>query len=275
MTQAINNLFEAATQSSTTGTKTLTGTVRLTEQASLLVNKILDAVNTDPEEYSRMVIESQRDIPALDKLVAIFVDTSVEPIEWLKEIVTADLESMLKSQQSKKSRTRGKEMTLENYKSMLNAAISEELIRGALGKAKAAGGNRSESVAYTEERLVELANDQEALRKEIRNVQSKKSIMKSKAGYTEEDERWQALLIAEKQLKSIRVAGGTTTTFVSVDEVKNYVIELLGEVDVNKLTKADAVEFLKLILFKAMDDEEEEEVADDAENEDDAEGSEQ
>jgi hypothetical protein len=89
---------------------------------------------------------------------------------------------MLKSQQSKRSRAKSKAMTLDNYTTLLTAAIAEDIIREIYNKPKSAGGfhRAAGTVDYTIDQLQALHDDQEALRKEIRNVQSKKSIMKSK-----------------------------------------------------------------------------------------------
>ena len=99
------------------------------------------------------------------------------------------------------------------------------------------------------EQLEELKEDQDRLKKEIRNVQSKKSIMKSKADFSEEDPRWQALLVAEEQLKSIRISTGRTQV-VKVDETKDALTETLADVDIEHLKAADSKELLAKI--KAM-----------------------
>ena len=84
-----------------------------------------------------------------------------------------------------------------------------------------------------------LKEDQERLKKEIRNVQSKKSIMKSKADFSEEDERWQALLVAEEQLKAIRVSTGRTQV-VKVDETKDALAEKFADVDLEHMNAKDS-----------------------------------
>ena len=155
---------------------------------------------------------------------------------------------MLKSQQSKRSRAKSKAMTMDNYKSMMAGAIAENLIRQATGKVKSAGGARrmSGSVDFTAEQLEELRADQEKLKKELRNVQSKKSIMKSKADFSEDDDRWQALLVAEEQLKSIRVSTGHTQV-VKVDETKEKLAEVLADVDPSSLKAGDSKALLAQI----------------------------
>ena len=158
---------------------------------------------------------------------------------------------MLKSQQSKRSRSKNKVMTLDNYRNLMSGAVSELLIRQAMGKAKSSMGYRraSGSVEYTAEELEIFKNDQEALKREIRNVQSKKSIMKSKADFTEEDERWGQLLAAEETLKGMRVGGGIKT--VVVDKTGEQLKAELGDKDIDSLKAADAKALLKKLLEAA------------------------
>lgn len=104
----------------------------------------------------------------------------------------------------------------------------------------------SGSVDFTAEQLEELRENQERLKKELRNVQSKKSIMKSKADFSEDDERWQALLVAEEQLKSIRVSTGRTQV-VKVDETKEKLAEVLADVDPSSLKAGDSKALLAQI----------------------------
>lgn len=70
--------------------------------------------------------------------------------------------------------------------------------------------------------------------------------MKSKADFSEEDERWQALLVAEEQLKSIRVSTGRTQV-VKVDETKEKLAEVLADVDTNSLKAGDSKALLAQI----------------------------
>lgn len=121
------------------------------------------------------------------------------------------------------------------------ASISTRLIES---------GAASGSVEYTAEELEVFKNDQEALKREIRNVQSKKSIMKSKADFSEEDERWIQLLGAEDMLKGMRVGGGTVKTVV-VDKTGEQLKAELGDKDIDSLKAADAKALLKKLLEAA------------------------
>lgn len=231
MSNEMNELFAGSTQTATsTNGGTLAGTQQLTSTASVIADSVMVQANSDIETYASMIKESQSDASVLDKLVAATYDIDTVSVDFLKSLDEDTLDGMLKSQQSKRSRCKSKEMTLDNYKSMLTAAIAERLIRMAIGKDKSAYvGRAAGDVSYTDERLAALASDQDALRKEIRNVQSKKSIMKSKAGFDETSDRWQALLVAENQLKSIR--SDAPVALRVVDPLRVQLTELLAEVD--------------------------------------------
>ena len=142
------------------------------------------------------------------------------------------------------------------------------MIRKATGQTKASRSiSRGGSVEFTEDALAILAADQEALRRELRNVQSKRSIMKSKEGFSESDARWLALLKAEEQLKSIRVAPTKATVYI--DETKNLLASLLAGVDADSLAKmkaADAKALLTQVLEMAGDHAETAETTEDENN---------
>lgn len=243
---SINEMFNATENNeATANARSLAGTAQLTAVANELVAQCIKTLNDNLDEYREDFEASKHDHNAMDKLLAKLIDFYDVDVEFIKELDETVVDGMLKSQQSKRSRAKSKAMTMDNYKSMMAGAIAENLIRKATGKAKSAGGARrmSGSVDFTAEQLEALQADQEQLKKEIRNVQSKKSIMKSKADFTEEDERWQALLVAEEQLKSIRVTTGGTKV-VKVDETKDKLAEMLSDIDPNDLKAADSKEML-------------------------------
>lgn len=245
-TMSINEMFNTTENNEvTTNARSLAGTAQLTAVANELVASTIKALNDNLDDYRDAFEESKNDHGAMDKLLKQFIDFSSIDVEFIKELDETVVDGMLKSQQSKRSRAKSKAMTLDNYKSMMAGAIAENLIRTATGKVKSAGGARrmSGSVDFSEEQLAALKEDQEQLKKEIRNIQSKKSIMKSKAEFTEDDERWQALIKAEEQLKSIRVSAGGTTV-VKVDETKDKLAEMIGEVDVTNMKAADVKDML-------------------------------
>lgn len=245
----LNEMFATdATQEATTGSRGLAGTAQLTALSSEITQAIISIVNDNYDEYKDLMLASKTDNNSMDKLINKAYDLTTVDINFLQELSEEVTTGMLKSQQSKRSRSKSKVMTIDNYRTMMTAAIAENLIRLATGKDKASSGSRrlSGSVEYTEEQLLEYETNQELLKKELRNVQSKKSIMKSKADFDETDDRWKALLIAEMQLKERRVTGGAVHV-VQVDSTKDALSTMLETVDVEHLKAADSKELLEQI----------------------------
>lgn len=247
MTNEMNNLFAAENNTTTIGNRGLSGTAQLTSVASNIAADIIRVMNENIEEFTDAIKASQSDNNAMDQLIERVRPLEETDAEFLKDIDEATIDGMLKSQQSKRSRCKSKTMTMDNYRALMTGAIAENLIRLATGKGKNAGGPRRSagSVEYTIEQLQMLGEDQEKLRKEIRNVQSKKSIMKSKADFDENDERYQQLLKVEQQLKDMRI--GTTTEVIEVDTTKNNLTELLAGKDLEHMKAADTKELLAQI----------------------------
>ena len=242
---SINELFGTNTET-TTNARTLSGTAALTQVASAGAAHAIRRMEADIENYRDRIALSATDSAELDKLIdelKPLVDIeSDDPLRFLDEDT---VESMLKSQQSKRSRAKGKAMTLDNYKTLMTAA--EDILRELYNKPKQAGGTkRRGSVEFTTEQLDALSADQVQLRKEIRNIQSKKSIMKSKADFDESSEAWQQLLTVESMLKGLRV-GGRGSTVVEVDTTKDALADVLDGVDIEHLKAADAKELLARI----------------------------
>lgn len=248
MSTNLNSLFATESREETTNARSLSGTAQLTSTASHIADEIIKVMNADADGYAEMIKQSKVDNNAMDKLIAQVYGT-IDPalIVFIGELDEATIDGMLKSQQSKRSRSKSKVMTLDNYKTLMTASVAECMIREASGKSKHSGGARrmAGSADYTAEQLEQLSVDQEKLRKEIRNVQSKKSIMKSKADFTESDERYQSLLKAEQQLKDLRV--GSTPEIVEVDTTKVSLSELLGSTDLENLHAKDSKELLAKI----------------------------
>lgn len=242
----LNNLFVNETMETTANARQLNGTAQLTSIASKLATEAIHQMEADIENYRDRLQTSTKDMNELDKLIDELVKIEAVDVEFLKEISEETIDGMLKSQQSKRSRTKSKTMTLDNYHTLMTAAIAETLIRFACDKPKSHGGaKRAGIVDYTPAELEAFEADQESLKKEIRNIQSKKSIMKSKEGFDETDERWLALLKAEQMLKDLRIGGSTTV--VEVDTTKNALAELLSDVVIDDLKAADAKELLERI----------------------------
>lgn len=183
----------------------------------------------------------------------------------------ATIDKMIKSQQSKRSRAKSKAMTQDNYNTLMTGAIAENLLRISSGKEKQGVGFSSgtKAVSYDDATLESYKTDKEKLNKEIRNIQSKKSIMKSKANFDEKSEAYQNLLEAEALLKGLR--GDSSAPIVKVVvpayteqlvEVKKLVDEEIATQDLSKIKLQDAKEMLTLIVTMmagiSVDEQEEE-----------------
>ena len=241
---SMNNLFAESNNTATTNGRALAGTAELTAMASDITTTVIAQLNENIDDHMEQFKASQKDHAAMDALIEKMVDFSTVDYSFINALDERTVDGMLKSQQSKRSRAKSKAMTLDNYKSMMTAAVAEKLIRLATGKVKNAVGVRkgSGTVSFSDEELEALREDQAQLKKELRNIQSKKSIMKSKAGFSEEDERWQALLIAEQQLKSIRVSTRGAKV-VEVDTTKEKLEEAFDGInleDINSMKAADS-----------------------------------
>ena len=245
---SINELFENENNAESTNTRTLSGTAALTAVSNEAATMAIRKMEADIDNYRGRIAVSSKDNAELDKLLdelAPLVD--IEDDSPLRHLDDELVESMLKSQQSKRSRCKSKAMTLDNYRNLLSAAIAENILRDLYNKPKQAGGvKRHGTVDFTPAQLEALAEDQAALRREIRNIQSKKSIMKSKEGFDESSESWQQLLKAEMMLKDLRV-GGRGSHIIEVDTTKEKLSELLGEIDLEHLKAHDSKELLARI----------------------------
>jgi hypothetical protein len=261
MSDEFTSLF--ATESNgtvSTSAGMLAGTQQLTSIASSITNTIVSSAAADQEKYGKAVVASKSDMTSLDNLINELYDLKAVNVDFLKSIDEDTINGMLKSQQSKRSRCKSKEMTMDNYRSMMTAAVAENLIRLAFNKSKGSfGGRASDGVGYDEEAINKLAGDQEALRKEIRNIQSKKSIMKSKAGFSEEDERWQQLLVAEEQLKALRSVAPVVTKVVE-DPLRDEMKEMLAELDQDSMTAKQLKELVASLKDHVFSDATTEEV---------------
>jgi hypothetical protein len=240
------NLFNEKVISNSTAANQLDKTAELTNAASNIATEILKMLEASDDETLRgKVVASMTAHEAMDALITGLYNLELIDNTFLLEIDDDTVDRMLKSQQSKRSRTKGKVMTAENYKTMMTAAIAELLLRHTFNKDKyAVSGVTASNVTYTEEQLSALAQDQQALRAAIRNVQSKKSIAKSKADFNPEGHRWQQLLVAEEQLKSIRVGVVPTKAVVTTTKMTEL---LAGIEDINGLKSADAKSLLENI----------------------------
>lgn len=225
--------------------RNLPGTAELTTYANNVARAMLQTMEADLDTYREKIQQSANDTKVMDAIISELKPAYDDIQDLFDNLDEKTIDGMLKSQQSKRSRAKSKSMTMDNYLNMLTAAVAENIIRTVTGKEKSAhgSGRAAGTVDYTGAELEMFAADQEALRREIRNVQSKKSIMKSKADFDESDERWLALLKAEQQLKDLRVSNHV----VEIDRTRDMLMELIGEVDVHKLHKDEALDLLDAI----------------------------
>lgn len=210
----LDDLFEAEEDAVIySGANQLNKTAHLTNIAQRIATEILNTVMTNKEEYANKVKASQQSHDAMDDLIGELYTISKDDYKFLQSESSETLEKMIRSQQSKRSRAKSKVMTRENYLTMLTGAVAELLLRDAAGKPKSSGGGAvMGEIGFSAEDLEKLAQFPEDLKKAIRNIQSKKSIMKSKAGFDPQDVRWQQLLRAEQQLKEVRDQGNAAAT---------------------------------------------------------------
>lgn len=248
MSENLNGLFSTTVKdAANSSARSLAGTAQLTNIAMSTANEIIKTLEADFESYVDAIAASKTNHNAMDALIMKAYDLQTIDTTFLKEIDSDVLEGMLKSQQSKRSRAKGKVMTMDNYRNMMVGALGELLIRQATGQTKSlnVGFRNTTTAEFTPEQLLEMEADQERVRRELRNVQSKKSIAKSKEGFSEDDEKWHLLLRIEAQLKGIR---DTTARTVVIDETKNKLSGLLNGVDTKNLKPADARSLIERAL---------------------------
>lgn len=244
----MTNLFtNGATTNS--NSRTLNGTSELNSLAATYVNEFMNALNDIDDDRMEAVEASKTDNSEMDKLVQELTNVADVDTTSLVDAVGTDDEhipnKLLASVQSKRSRLKGKDMTIDNYKSLVQAAISEYILREAFDmKKNAARGGAGSVVSYSEEELQALAADQEALKKAIRNIQSRKCIMKGKVGFDENSEQWLALLEVEEQLKAQRIS---TRVVRQADTTKKDVQAALEGVDFGSLKKDELKSLLENI----------------------------
>lgn len=247
MTNLNNKFTNATTDSKKHGA--LNGTATLTAQASVVVTDIFDKLDANFEAYADLFEDSKLKHSSMDELINKLTNNLDDyDISFVDAFDDADITQMLKSQASKRSRLKGKEMTMDNYANMLNAAVSEDMLRKAIGKAKAAG-RHGVSHGYSDEYVEALLEDQNEIRRELRNIQSKQCSLRKKHpdDYAELDEYKKLEEVAET-LKASRVASNAPR----VSKLNN--IKEALNVDAENLDLAEALELLNTIKTMAGGD---------------------
>lgn len=247
----MENMFAATTDGGNVQTRGLYHTAELTQRSTDIAKQILKVVLNE-ETYREAIVKSQKSADDMDELIATVFDFSTGDFSFLADAELDELERMLKSQQSKRSRTKGKSMTLENYTTMMTAAVAEKILRTVGGIPKGSIGNvRTTTGLYSVEELEAFKQDQESLGKAIRNVQSKKCIMKGKANFDAESDEFKQLLDIEQQLKSVR-SGAAPTAVASEVVAKAEKIEQLETIlpadeEIDKMSARDVKALLAQI----------------------------
>jgi hypothetical protein len=186
------------------GANQLQMTAKLTQISSEIANVVFSTATND-EKYAEKVKSSFQSHDIMDDLINELYNLMEVDVEFLKSESTDVLEKMIRSQQSKRSRSKSKVMDAVNYKTMLIGAVAENLLRIAMDKPKSSGGSSFHGDGLrSAEDIQKLIDFPEDLTKAIRNVQSKKSIAKAKADYNPLSPRWLSLLAEEQQLKDLR-----------------------------------------------------------------------
>lgn len=246
------NVFKSNQSTINGGKNQIAQTAQLTMQSTAIAEELLERLKDWQEaDADALISNTWADYAAMDEYLQGYAAIDTRDWSWLKEAGDEVGAKMLKSQQSKKSRARAGELTYTNYKTYLIAAIAELGIRDAFRFEKSAAGRVSAAtLELTEEAIAMYTEDQVALNKAIRNVQSKKSIAKKK-GISEESEEWQQLLTFEAGLKSLRTTGAVDTETKKKAEKAEVIEAMLSEVDPDNMKKAELaakVNELKMML---------------------------
>lgn len=245
----MTNLFENVTAEVSEGQRGIPGAALLKSAALGITAKVMAAVAGNDPEVIEQVKESQTSTAAMDELVKTYGGAELVNAE-VAQFGEEEVQKLLKSNQSNRSRRKSMPMTQANYQEMLTAAAAEWIIRESLGITKNAnpfGGGRA-ATELNEQTIAELADDQEALGRAIRNVQSKKSTYKAKNADRdyENDEEWIGLLDTEAALKAVRISTpGVGRKGVSMKKALQFILD---GVDPTAVKKDEAVELLTTII---------------------------
>lgn len=182
----------------------------VTEELQLLANQMMNSGN--PADL-------------LNLIHAVYDESTITAdSEVLEGCPDSDLAKMLESQRSNRSKAKraGLRVKLANTVSYISAMYAELMIRERTGKAYSASGNKIEL------NVDELAKDQDALKRKINSLASKKSRLSKLAEYDEQAKS--ELLEVESQLAELRALRPTKTKTavksVPVDELKKALASL-------------------------------------------------
>ena len=205
----MSDLFAAPiTVEATEGKRSIPGATLVKNLAMQKATEIMAKIPSADAEFIEQVRDTQTNVAAMDAFVKEQCGASLNNPE-VAEFDEEEAKKILKSNQSNRSRRKNQPMTQANYVDMLTSAIAEWIIRESCNITKSAGGFGAgrQALVIDDDTVARLADDQEALGRAIRNVQSKKSTYKAKHADNpdfEQDAEWQELLEQEAKLKAVR-----------------------------------------------------------------------
>lgn len=215
-----------------------------TEVAQMfMTDHVLCSTNTD-EDYNEFR-EAYSDNAKLNELLMAYIGQTIQNVDlsFLSDSDDEEIIKLMKSQQSKRSHTKKKDMTPQSYATVVAGAVGEILCRRALGKGmpnttRKGGGS---FIMHDDATIADIAqHDQGELVRLIRNAQARKTLMKKKG--LEGSDEWNELIAYIDFMVSYRDSSRSTRTTTVVepawaDDVKMMMTEA-G--DLSKLKAAEA-----------------------------------
>lgn len=237
-------LFTNDNGTNSTTSRALAQTASLTAYSDSLARALIVDAKKD-EANADLIKASFTTAAAQDTLIELFCG-----VLSTDTIVDADedtLKKLLASQQSKRSRSKGKDMTLSNYISMMSAAIAETVIRTVMGKPRGASATAGSSATtpLSDGDLSVYADDLDLANRRIRSLQSWKSTHKHLEGTIE----WDCVVENIQKLQDLRPST-TTVKVIKEDPRIQAVREQMKDVDISKLNKSEKDALLQDILSK-------------------------
>lgn len=243
----VASLFQAASVS--TASRAIPGAAELQVFSQTAGNDIFMqlSASTDAELMQTVTgLLASGDYSDACKLVNQFYDDKkiAEGTAFLKKCDTAELDRLLESRRSDRSKARKAGLTT-CFPRFLADVVAEMAIRIASGKAYAVSSTGHGAID-----VEALAADQIALNKKIRSLQSRISVLRSKGQYAPAD--WEGFKQIEElkqtvnELMAHRVSTGNRTTKTVVD--KRTVADAIGNMSADELAELQA----KIAEMQAM-----------------------
>lgn len=233
------------TESKATGRTNHEFTAVLTRMSNEYALQVLDAIADNEDEYRELVEESRTNSNLLADIIEKSKVLEGESFDEY-ELDNEEAIKIMKSQQSKRSRLKSKGTeTFEGYKTYLSAFIGETIIRTIADIKRASSGPRGRFSyePYTEEELIEFKENQHRLASALRNLQSRKCILK-KEDSEEAAAKIEQLIIKEDQLKQHRDSSQLTSKSQFYTKIVEH-MEAIG--DISELKVKEAREALQVI----------------------------